>query len=199
MAHFNISDGLDFLRGCVVDFDPLSGLSSRAPIIQRHLSQLSGMFADAEAYADLVQRSDPLLYAYHALDIPQTTGDLSFGCSVLYPGKVGNEYFFTKGHYHEKRDIGEVYHCLRGHGYMMLENAQGDWAALEVRAGQVCYVPRFYAHRSINVSPREPFVTLFVYRADAGHDYGTIQTKGFRKLLVEQGGEPVVVDNPNWK
>ena len=42
-------------------------------------------------------------------------------------------------------------------------------------------------------------VTFFCFRGDAGHDYGTIETKGYRKLIVEQDGKPVVVDNPKWK
>ena len=60
-------------------------------------------------------------------------------------------------------------------------------------------MPERYAHRSINVSDTEPLRTFFVFRADAGHDYGTIETKGYRKLLVEKNGEPTIIDNPKWK
>jgi glucose-6-phosphate isomerase, archaeal len=42
-------------------------------------------------------------------------------------------------------------------------------------------------------------VTFFVYRADAGHDYGTIETKGYRKRIVEKDGKPEIVDNERWK
>jgi len=31
-----------------------------------------------------------------------------------------------------------------------------------------------------------------------GHDYGTIEQKGFRKLCVERDGAPSFVDNPRW-
>ena len=82
---------------------------------------------------------------------------------------------------------------------MLLENPEGDWSAQELTAGQAVYVPPRYAHRSINVSPDEKLITFFVYRADAGHDYGTIGTKGYRKLLVEKDGMPAIIDNPNWK
>jgi glucose-6-phosphate isomerase len=41
-------------------------------------------------------------------------------------------------------------------------------------------------------------VTFFVYPADAGHDYGSIEKQGFRKLIVEQDGRPAIVDNPRW-
>jgi glucose-6-phosphate isomerase len=59
-------------------------------------------------------------------------------------------------------------------------------------------VPARYAHRSINVSPDEPLKTFFVFRGDAGHDYGSIERKGFRKLMVERDGAPAIIDNPKW-
>ena len=128
-----------------------------------------------------------------------SSGVLSFGCSILNPGKVGDEYYFTKGHFHAILETGEVYYCLSGHGYMLLENQEGDWSAQELTAGQTVYVPPCYAHRSVNVSPDQPFVTFFVYRSDAGHNYGAIETRGFRKLLVERNGQPTIIDNPRWK
>jgi len=50
----------------------------------------------------------------------------------------------------------------------------------------------------VNTSPNEDLVTFFVYPGNAGHDYGTIETQGFRKLVVERNGVPVIVDNPRW-
>jgi glucose-6-phosphate isomerase len=41
-------------------------------------------------------------------------------------------------------------------------------------------------------------VTFFAFPAHAGHDYGTIETKGFRKIVVDRGGQPIVIDNPRW-
>ena len=82
---------------------------------------------------------------------------------------------------------------------MLMENPEGDWDALELLPGKALYVLKRYAHRSINVSPDEQLITFFVFRADAGHDYGTIETKGYRKLMVERDGKPAIIDNPNWK
>ena len=59
------------------------------------------------------------------------------------------------------------------------------------------YVPPRWAHRSINTG-KETLVTFFVFRSDAGHDYGTIEQKGYRKLVVEKDGKPVMIDNPKW-
>ena len=75
----------------------------------------------------------------------------------------------------------------------------GDGEAQELVPGKAVYVPGRYAHRSVNVSPDEPLVTFFAFPGHAGHDYGTIETQGFRKLIVERDGKPAFVDNPKWK
>lgn len=200
MAGFNISEQtLDFIRGCTIDFDPNTGLSKTVETGKRYLSQMSGMFADEAALQAKIAENDELIYEFHGLPVPEHEGDLAFGCSILNPGKVGDEYYFTKGHFHTILETGEVYYCLKGHGYMLMENPEGDWSAQELHAGEAVYVPKRYAHRSINVSSDEQLVTFFVFRADAGHDYGTIETKGYRKLLVERDGKPTIIDNPNWK
>ena len=200
MAHFNSSEQLmNFERGFVIDLDLQTGLSKMLDTGKRYLGQMNGMFADQKAYDEIMKNGDPLVYEFHSIPAPETDGDFAFGCSILNPGKVGDEYYFTKGHFHTILDTGEIYYCLRGHGYMMMENPEGDWLALELTAGKAVYVPKRYAHRSINVSDNEPLITFFVFRADAGHDYGTIETKGYRKLLVERDGKPTVIDNPNWK
>jgi len=200
MAHFNASEGLSWDRGCTIDFDLNTGLSKTIDTDKRYLSQMKDMFAD-EAAADkmIAENGDPMVYQFHSIPVPETDGDLAFGCSILNPGKVGDEYYFTRGHFHTVLDTGEFYYCLKGHGYLMIENPEGDWAALEMEAGKVVYVPKRYSHRSINVSPDEQLISIFIFRADAGHDYGTIKTKGYRKLLVEKDGQPAIIDNPKWK
>ncbi len=201
MADFNASSSkLDFDRGFTIDFDLNTGLSKMMDTGKRYLSQMKGMFADDAAFeAACADGKDPLVYEFHSMPVPEHEGDLAFGCSIVYPGKVGNEYYMTKGHFHTILETGEVYYCIGGHGYMLMENPEGDWLALELEAGKAVYVPKRYAHRSICVGQNEPLRTFFVFRADAGHDYGTIETKGYRKLLVEMDGKPAIIDNPKWK
>lgn len=199
MASFNSSNKIDFERGCTIDFDLKTGKSKMVDTGKRYLSQMRGMFADDTAYEDIIKNSDPLIYEFHSIPIPEEAGNLAFGCSIVKPGKVGEEYYMTKGHFHTILETGEVYYCLSGHGYMMMENPEGDWLAEELLPGRAVYVPRRYAHRSINVDPEQDLVTFFVYAADAGHDYGTIEIKGYRKLLVERNGNTEIIDNPKWK
>lgn len=161
MAGFNISDKqLDFLRGCVIDFDMKSGLSETLDTEKRYLSQMKGMFSDSAAFESAVQNGNPMVYEFHSLDVGESSGDLAFGCSILNPGKVGDEYYFTKGHFHTILNTSEVYYCLNGHGYMLMENMRGDWSAQELTPGKAVYVPKGYAHRSVNVSKEEKLVTF---------------------------------------
>ncbi len=183
----------------LVRFNLSDGMSPDVSPIQRRLSNMKGMYADETAYVRLVGESDPIVYEFHDLGLPERDGAIAFGTSITHPGKVGEEYFMTKGHFHTILATAEVYYCLRGHGYMLMESPEGDWEAQELRPGCAVYVPERYAHRSINVGTDAPLITFFAFRADAGHDYGTIETKGFRKRIVERAGKPEIIDNPRWK
>ena len=79
-----------------------------------------------------------------------------------------------------------------------METPEGDWSVEELRTGTILYVPPRWAHRSVNTGSQEDLVTFFVYPGDAGHDYGTIESQGFRKLMFEVNGLPQIVDNPRW-
>lgn len=186
------------LKSTLVDFDPVSGLSKSRPALQRRLSKMKSMFYDAAACEAALRTGDPLIYEFYDMGVPETSGDIAYGTSITYPGKVGDEYNMTKGHFHTVLDTAEVYYCLRGRGMMMMESPEGDVETRELRKGQAVYVPGRYAHRSINISPDEPFITFFAFPGHAGHDYGSIETKGFHKIVVERNGKPTVIDNPRW-
>ena len=179
-------------------FSMKDGRSPDARPVRRMLSQMAGMFADQRSFEELLRRGDALVYEFHDMGVPADPGAIAYGTSILYPGRVGEEYFMTKGHFHTVRDTAEVYYCLNGHGFLLMENPEGDCEARELTPGTAVYVPGRFAHRSINVSATETLVTFFAFRGDAGHDYRTIETRGFRKLMVEREGRPRLVDNPRW-
>ena len=167
--------------------------------IQRHLSAMAGQYHDVEAYAKLLAAGDIELYQVYENTRPSAAGELPHGLSILHPGRVGDEYFMTKGHFHRVLETGEVYHCLKGHGMIVMETPEGEWAVEELTPGRVLYVPPRWAHRSVNIGDRDDLVTFFVYPGNAGHDYGTIEQKGFRKLVLAGADGPEIVDNPRWK
>ncbi|MDR2670810.1 MAG: cupin domain-containing protein [Oscillospiraceae bacterium] len=188
----------DWDRGFALDFALADGLSRTAVSTKRRLSQMRGMYSDGAAFEALLAKEDPLVYEFYELGAPDRPGGLAFGTSVTYPGRVGREYFMTKGHFHTILDTAEVYYCLSGQGVMLMENPEGDVTQAPLTPGQAVYVPGRFAHRSVNTGDT-PLVTFFVFRGDAGHDYGTIEEKGFRNLIVERDGAPQTVGNPRWK
>jgi len=178
------------------DFDLVTGLSKTRKPLQRFLSQMRNIYYDNDAFEAQLQKEDVLVYEFFDMGVPERENEIAYGTSMTYPGKIGDEYFMTKGHFHHVLDTAEVYYCLRGCGYMMMENPEGDWEARELNPGSAVYVPARYAHRSINTSPDEPLVTFFAFPGHAGHDYGSIEKEGFRKIVVERSGKPVIADNP---
>ncbi len=139
-----------------------------------------------------------VLYEVYELLRPGLAGEMRHGLTVVHPGKVGDEYFMTKGHYHTVLETAELYYCLKGEGLMVMETPEGEWAVEPLRPNGGLYVPPRWAHRSVNTGSGEDLLTLFVYPGNAGHDYGSIERQGFRKLIVERNGGPQIVDNPRW-
>lgn len=166
--------------------------------IIRTLSAMKGQYLDQAAFEAMLANEDSLLYEVYEVKRPEEAGELLHGLSIVHPGKVGNEYFMTKGHFHTVLETAEVYYCLKGEGVMVMETPEGDWAVEDLRPGHVLYVPPRWAHRSVNTSRQEDLVTFFVYPGHSGHDYGTIEAQGFRKLVVEENGQPKIIDNPRW-
>ena len=167
--------------------------------ITRTLSAMEGQFADEPAYRAMLSLEDTVLYEVYELRRPEVASELLHGISIVHPGRVGDEYFMTKGHYHAELETAEVYYCLNGEGVMVMETPEGDWAVEELQPGQVLYVPPRWAHRSVNTGQDGDLVTFFVYPGHAGHDYGTIEQQGFRKLVVARDNRPQVIDNPHWR
>jgi len=165
--------------------------------IVRRLSAMNGQFSDAFAYEAALNQEDRILYEVYELARPETSGELLSGTSIVHPGKIGAEYNMTKGHFHSILETAEIYYCLQGNGKMVMETPEGNWAVEDLTPGRVLYVPPRWAHRSVNTGSSD-LITFFVYPAYAGHDYGSIEIQGFRKLVLERGGEAVVVDNPRW-
>ncbi len=168
-------------------------------IIQRHLSDLKLLYTNAAAVNQILnEKGDCIIYEVHVADLPEAEGGVLYCTTIIYPGRVGDEYHMTKGHFHEKRDRAEVYLGLAGTGYLLLQSDEGTVRAIPMQTGTVAYVPPMWGHRTAN-SGDEPFIFFAAWPGDAGHDYGAIERLGFAKLLVKEGGQPALVDNPQYK
>ena len=78
--------------------------------IKRTLRAMKGQYLDQAAVDRLLAQGDPLLYEVYEFQRPEVAGELPHGVSVVHPGKVGDEYFMTKGHFHTVLETGEIYY-----------------------------------------------------------------------------------------
>lgn len=180
-------------------YNPATGELAGAKPTERYLADLRGCFADPAAYEAVLAADNPLLYRVASVEPAAGEGDLHYGVGCIMPGKIGDEYYLTKGHLHAWRPAAEFYFGLAGEGVMLLEDeATGESRVVPLRPHQAVYVPGHTAHRTMNTGT-VPLTYLGVYPARAGHDYGAIAQRNFRCVVVEQRGRPVMVDREDFQ
>jgi glucose-6-phosphate isomerase len=168
---------------------------------RKHYEDLAGLYADAAAFeAILTDRRGQVAYEVTTYTPGDRVSDLITGVTRMAPGKVGAEYFLTRGHIHARGDRPEIYYGQAGRGLMQLESPEGEVRLIEMGPQSICYVPPFWIHRSINTGPGD-LVMMFAYPADSGQDYGIIERSGgLRVRIVDDGrGGWSEVENPDWR
>ncbi len=164
------------------------------PVINqvRKIKDIPGIFQDEKAYSEM--NPDQLAYTVQAwMPVAEgTPGGLFFGVSTIYPGKVGNEYFMTKGHFHSLGDRAEFYWGLHGKGMLILMDRERNTWAEEVYPGSLHYIRDEIAHRLANTG-NEKLIVGACWPSDAGHDYEEIAKNGFSARLVEVEGKPIMI------
>lgn len=161
--------------------------------LNRKLKDLGDIFYDKEAHAAMP--ADAIVYEVECyLPVAEgTEGGLFYGITYINPGQVGDEYFMTKGHFHKIRNRAEFYCTLNGDGMLLLMDEGGTTWAEKMYPGSMHYIPGHIAHRTANVGTSVLSFSAF-WPSDAGHDYATISTHGFSKILVKQNGTPALID-----
>lgn len=179
-------------------FDITRGTIDGAAVTERYLRDMTGYYADADAFAALLAQGNALHYNVSAVAPDDGEGALHYAIGNLLPGRVGQEYFMTKGHFHAWRAAAEYYIGLSGEGVMLLESEDGEESRLlPLTANAAVYVPGHIAHRTINTGD-VPLVYLGIYPAQAGHDYGAIAERNFRHVVVEIDGRPVMMERERY-
>lgn len=164
--------------------DWASGVLSNGPLLRKstRIADLTQVFADERARQGMT--GEQVVYDVEMFDTSSAEGELYTGVTHLYPGKVGNEYFMTRGHFHARREQGEVYFGLRGSGLLLLQDEQGQARLEKVFPGSVHIIPGFTAHRLINTGS-EMLSALAVWPGVAGHDYASL-VNGFALRVFEE-------------
>lgn len=160
---------------------------------ERRLSDLKGFFADTKKYNQALKKNNPIVYHVQNICPADGEGDLHYGLGTLMPGKIGSEYYFTKGHLHSWREAAEVYIGLQGDGLMLLEEEEtGKTKIFPLQKNDIVYVPGCVAHRTVNCGTI-PLKYLGIYPAKAGHDYGAIADRNFYSVIAEIDGNPKLI------
>lgn len=177
------------------------GMSGNTGRYEKRLSDLSGLYADESAFQTLLkERGDSVVYDVEDFRPGTHSGDLIYGVTRMSPGRIGGEFFLTRGHIHEKADRPEIYYGQKGLGLMQLELPAGETRIVEMGPQTICYVPPFWIYRSINIGT-EDLVMVFAYPSDSGQDYGIIEASNGMRHRVMAGGENGwrLVDNPTYR
>ena len=149
--------------------------------------ELEGMYENEQEFQKMLPKwRNRVVYEVWEHRASKNKGDLVFGTSVMKPGCVGDEFFLTRGHQHQKAYCAETYFCLSGKGVILMESPDGEIKALKLGKGQLVYVPPFWLHRSVNIGDSE-LVTLFTYNSDAGQNYEILKKRGgMHKRIVQK-------------
>ncbi len=176
----------------------LDGASNR---YVKLFSDLVGLYEDEHAFQALVAEKGGRV-AYEVTDFKPSAnpGDMIIGVTRMEPGRVGREFYMTRGHIHARPNRPEMYYGERGRGVMLLESPAGDIRTVEISPRSMCYVPPYWIHRSVNVGD-EPLVMTFAYPADSGQDYDIIGKAGGMKSRIVTDGEGswMTVNNATYR
>ena len=185
---------------CAIPIAADTGVIAQATAhYQKRLSDLRGFFLDsAELERRIREENDPVCYENYAFNQSQAEGDIFFGTTIIYPGKVGSEYHLTRGHYHRKGEHAETYQALSGGGLVLFERNDGTTCSAELTPGKVTYIPPHWAHRSINTGD-VPLVFLWTCPVEAGHDYAALELRGMRQIVIERNGVPIIDERPSLR
>ncbi|MEA4882610.1 MAG: glucose-6-phosphate isomerase family protein [Clostridia bacterium] len=145
----------------------------------RELWQAPDKAGDSEIY-----------YMYRDVHMPEheeliRSRNLRYDVTVILPGRVGDEFIKTAGHYHPikpgtRLTYPEVYEVLFGVAHYLLQRADAgsgditDAVLIEAEAGQHVVMPPGYGHITINPGDGPLVMTNWV-ASDFSSEYGLIK------------------------
>ena len=156
------------------------------------VKNLVGVFADETQRSALDQEQLVYEVQMHMPVADGTLGGLFFGITKLYAGKIGDEYYMTRGHFHKLEDRAEYYWGIAGEGMLVLMDRNRHTSVEHMYPGSLHYIPAHTAHRVVNTGD-----SLLVFGAcwpsDAGHNYEEIEKHGFSARLFDVSGQLQIV------
>jgi len=142
--------------------------------------------------------------------IPVANQGLRFDITVVLPGKIGQEYIKTFGHYHprvpgQEWTYPEVYQVLSGKAHFLMQEGgevdgeTKDFAIADFEPGDILVIPPFYGHATVNPGP-EPLVMANWVAREFSSSYEPIRArKGMAYYNVEYKGQSIFMPNDSYR
>jgi glucose-6-phosphate isomerase len=168
-------------------------ISDPDAVDDRRIKDMKGYFQDEEARS--LMDPETVVYRVYRKIYPE----ISYGITEIFPGKVGCEYFMTKGHFHKRIEAPGIYLCLKGLGIAVLQHKDEAYPSLiaPFEKGTIALMAPYYAHRIVNIGD-ENLIFIGFSATDSGFMYGPLEKKGFKYLIVERENQASFLINPNY-
>ena len=127
----------------------------------RKLKDLEGYFKDKEEF-EKGSKSDVIYETF-----TKSFSPINLTLTVIKPGKLGKEFYMTKGHVHGKKTP-EFYILLEGKGALLIQ--KGKPKTINLKKGEIALIPEGFGHRLINTGKKELKV-LTIYHEDSRPNY----------------------------
>ncbi len=141
----------------------------------RKLSDLKGYFSDKKSYDEMLAKKDIVVYE----TFTKSDSPMKYTLTVVNPGRVGKEFFMTKGHIHGNKTE-EFYILLEGKGKLLLQNKSGKVKVIDLKKGEIALIEKGFAHRLVNTGLKKLKVHT-IYHEDSKPNYSVKFKRIFKK------------------
>lgn len=124
--------------------------------------------------------------------------------TILSPGKNGNEFNKTYGHFHNYQGV-EIYRVIYGQGVLIMQRNDEDGEAKEIRVtslrgGMTVEVPAGYGHALVNIGKTYLVVIDDAPDGAKTHNFEPVREKhGFAYYIIDKKGEVGFESNPRYR
>ncbi|MCL5784458.1 MAG: hypothetical protein M1142_03850 [Patescibacteria group bacterium] len=130
-------------------------------------------------------------------------GEAGQNITILTPGKNGEEFNKTYGHFHNYQGV-EIYHVVYGQGVLVLQrndenNEAKEFKVMSLRAGTSTEIPSGFGHCLVNVGKSYLVVIDNAPQEAKFHNLEPLRQKhGFAYYVIDKKGEIGFEANRNY-
>lgn len=168
------------------------------PTSQRSLEEMKPVLREKNSKGPSICYS-----VYRGIDDPEAPIGTRADITVLPPGKIGDEYNKTHGHYHIGEDV-ETYKVLSGDGIIIMQRPNFNFESVEavrlvrMPVNQQIEIPKGWGHTLINLGS-SPLVAINYESPEIENLYaGYVKKQGAAYYVIEKMGKLELEINKNY-